>query len=466
MLVQRLPKVLAIDDDRVWLSQIPLILEDICEVTVCPSIDEGIAALASQFFDIVLLDLNFEGDERTGLDVFRRISATDNMADVVVISGETDRSILIHVMNAGITKFITKPTAPDLIRQTVRSILEKREVRFRAINLATVSGNKDAVHLIGHSAPMIKLKEEIQFAVSSGAKDILLLGETGTGKEVVARLIVSLADPAKRFIPIHCGAISDGIAESELFGHVKGAFTGADKDRVSAFEAVSGGFIFFDEIGEMPMNQQAKLLRVIQERKITRVGSTFETPVNFRSISATHVDFKKAIAAGRFREDLYYRIAKTEIRIPSLRDRTEDIPELVIFFLNELKQGDGVKITDEALNLLQAFSWPGNVRQLQAAIESMASRCSLKVIREGDVCRTIPEIARLSHSKYTRPFLGREGASLIASERKRYQRALSDANWNRDKTARMLNVSRATFFRRAKELGLVGKSRVELGRDK
>jgi transcriptional regulator with PAS, ATPase and Fis domain len=211
---------------------------------------------------------------------------------------------------------------------------------------------------------MQELRANVHEAVQSGAKDILLLGEPGTGKEVVAKLIAQLADPSRRFIPIHCGAISDGIAESELFGHVKGAFTGADKDRASAFEAVGGGFVFFDEIGDMPLHQQAKLLRVIQERKVQRVGSIEERQVSFRSISATNVTLEDAIKEKRFREDLYYRLAKIKISIPALRERLEDIPELVHFFLSQRDTASQFTITDGALSLLKSFHWPGNVRQL------------------------------------------------------------------------------------------------------
>lgn len=459
-MLDRIPKVLAIDDDPLWLEQVPMILENECEVTCCASIDEGLMAQSTTFFDIILLDLNFHGDERTGLDVFKKISAADNSADVIVISGETRPDRLIQIMNAGVTQFIPKPSSTNKIREAVRDAIRKRDLRSRAFNLATSrTESKGLVPLIGNSPAMLKLKEEISFIIKSGAKDILITGETGTGKEVVSRLISATADPARRFIPIHCGAISDGIAESELFGHVKGAFTGADKERASAFEAVGGGFVFLDEIGEMPLHQQAKLLRVLQERKVQRVGSIEERAVSFRCISATNIDLTKAIQEKRFREDLFYRIAKVQVRIPSLRDRIEDIPELVHFFMSTEDKKQKLAITDEALALLQSYSWPGNIRQLQTIVEILISRSTDSTIREKDVCQAIPELGNMYLSRFVRPFLGKEGATLIANEKKRFQKALIDARGDRNKAAILLKISRATFFRRAKELGLVNGRR-------
>lgn len=256
-------------------------------------------------------------------------------------------------------------------------------------------------------------------------------------------------------IPINCGAISDGIAESELFGHVKGAFTGADRDRASAFEAVGGGFVFFDEIGDMPLNQQAKLLRVLQERKVQRVGSLEEKPVHFRSISATNVNLDGAIASKKFREDLFYRISKFTIKVPTLRERIEDVPELVHHFLNSHSSETRVTVTKEAMNLLQSYNWPGNVRQLEAVIDIMSHRCANGVIREKEVCHAIPEVADMFTAKVTRSFLGRQGALFVNTERRRFQKAIIEAQGNRDRAAEILSISRATFFRRAKELGLV-----------
>lgn len=456
--MKRTFKVLAIDDDSSWLSQIPLILEDDCDVVTIDSIDQGIAAIQSNYFDLILLDMNFDNDPRSGIDLFRMIQAADKGADVIVISGETEPERLIQIMNAGVTSFLPKPVSPDRIRVAVKKAFAQRELRLQSLEMQL--SNSGLVSLIGKSPAMQKLRSEISNVVSSGIKDVLLIGETGTGKEVVAKTIAYSADPSKRLIPIHCAAITDSIAESELFGHVKGAFTGADRDKTGAFEAVGGGYVFLDEIGDMPLHQQAKLLRVIQERKVQKVGSHDEVSVNFRTISATHVNIDEAVSQKKFREDLYYRLAKAKIRIPSLRERSEDIPALVQHFLtnNELKKN--ITITNDAMSLLSAYHWPGNVRQLQSVIESACCKVNDRVIREKDLCQVLPQLANIYGNKTTKMMVSRFGATVIGMERERYESALRAANGNRDIAAQNLGLSRATFFRRLKELGMV-KERIK-----
>lgn len=455
MMLERTPKILAIDDDPTLLEQIPIIFEEQgYEVHAYANIDQGLIAIENNFYDIVLLDLNFAGDRRTGLDLFRVISAKDSEVDVIVLSGETDPKRLVEIMNAGITHFIPKPASVDEIRNSVVTSVRKKEIRRDSILLTS----KKNTLLIGSSKLALKLKTDVVHAAKVGVKDILIQGETGTGKEIVAKSIAEIADPSKRLYPVHCAAINDGIAESELFGHVRGAFTGADRDRLGAFEAAQGGFVFLDEIGDMPLHQQAKLLRVLQERKVQRVGSTEERSVSFKSISATHVNLENAIVDKKFREDLYYRIAKYTIQVPPLRERMEDIPELVTFFLSTRFKNE-ITITPQAVDLLFTYHWPGNIRQLESIIETMVYRCEKKIIREKDVCQAIPDLSHLFTPKQAITLLGKLGYSPISQERKRFQKALVDSSGNRTKAAQLLNMSRATFFRRAKELGLVAQRR-------
>lgn len=455
MIKDKTPKILALDDDATWLDQIPMMFEDLgFEIHSYANIDQGLIAVENYFYDVVLLDLNFAGDRRTGLNVFRRIVAKDSEVDVIIISGETDPKRLIEIMNSGITHFIPKPASLKEIREAVLSTLRKRQLRRDAI----LSTTKKGTLLVGSSSSVIKLKADIMQAAKMGIKDILIQGETGTGKEVVARSIAELADSVTRLFPVHCAAINDGIAESELFGHIKGAFTGADRDRIGAFEAAQGGFVFLDEIGDMPLHQQAKLLRVLQERKVQRVGSTDERQVSFKSISATHVNLENAVMDNKFREDLYYRIAKYSIRIPPLRERLEDIPDLVIYFLSSRFKNE-YTITPQAIDMLFSYHWPGNVRQLESVIEMMVYRCENKVIREKDVCQAIPDLSKLFTPKQALQLLGKFGHSPISQERKRFQKALVDSSGDRTKAAQLLNMSRATFFRRMKELGLVNERR-------
>lgn len=455
--MKRLPKVMVLDDDTSWLSQVPLILEDDCEVYGFSTIDQGLEALSQNYFDIVLLDVNFDGDTRSGLDVFRMIHAADRGVDVIVISGETEPSRIIQIMNAGVTKFLTKPVPPDEVRAAVLSTLDQRAARERAHSLR--GSKRQGFALVGQSRPMQRLRREISEVVASGVQDILVLGETGTGKEVVAQAIAYEADPSRALIPIHCGAISDGLSESELFGHVQGSFTGATKERASAFEDARGGFILLDEIGEMKLPHQVKLLRVLQERRVQRVGSHKEIPVNFRTISATNVDIEDLVRKKQFREDLLYRVAKARIRIPSLRERAEDIPDLVEHFLAATNSKRRTSITTDALDLLKVYHWPGNVRQLKAVIESISARSKDGIIREADVCQALPEVASIFGNRTTKVLMGRYGSSLLLKEQERFKNAILEAGGDREKAADILGISRASYFRRAKELGLVKSPR-------
>ncbi len=450
--MEKRPKVLAIDDDRYWLIQIPLILEDTCEVATRSTIDHGMSAIEEHFYDVILLDMNFINDPRSGIDVFRMIKAKDHSADVIVISGETRPDKLVQIMNAGITSFLPKPCTPDQIRSAIANAVHAKKMKLRALNLGMETS--DRYQLIGRSDKMRRVREDVAHVIKAGTKDILIQGENGTGKEVVAKSIAYQSDPGCRFIPVHCAAISDGLAESELFGHVKGAYTGAERDRPSVFEIVGGGFVFLDEIGDMPLNQQAKTLRVLQERQIQRVGSSKPVDLNFSSISATNVDLERAVFEKRFREDLFYRIAKEIITIPPLRERREDIIDLSYHFLGECFPTRSLSITDDAMELLMAYHFPGNIRQLKSIIESIGSRNDTDIIRESDICHAIPQVANIFGSKASRVLIGRYGASLVNQERERIERAMKTSS-DLEAAAKTLGMSRSTFYRRAKEFGLI-----------
>ena len=445
------PRVLALDDDLVWLEQVPLILEDDADVLALPTIDQGLEILEKESFDVILLDLNFSDDLRTGLDVFRRIHAVGCDADVIVVSGETNPERLVDVFNAGVTKFIPKPALPDRVRQDVRKVLEQRELRRRSFAQGTAHEKNP---FLGSSTAMQKLREQAELIVRNGARDILIQGETGTGKDVLARYLASSFDRSGRFLPVHCGAIADGLIESELFGHVKGAFTGADRDRAGVFEAAAGGIVFLDEIGEMPINQQAKLLRVLQERRVQRVGTHEERPVNFRLIAATHVNLKKAVTEGRFREDLYFRIAQAVVHLPALRERQEDVPAIIGRFLNGTPGSSRKEISPGAMSLLLDYHWPGNIREVESVVRNLTFRTEGNVIREKDVCAVLPEVAARMPGLSRGP-VGSYAYALLQTERKKFEEALIVANGYRDQAAKALGLSRATFFRRAKELGLI-----------
>ena len=449
-------RILVLDDDTSFLEQMPDILGGYGRIDCYSTIDQGLAAIRTDFYDIAILDLNFDNDSRSGLDVFKQILALDRGIDVVMITGETDPRRIFEFVNSGVHRFIPKPADLAEIRNTVSSIIEERERRKHRSSLDHGAGNGSA--LIGSSHQMQQVREQIAMIVDNGVKDILLQGETGTGKEVVARYIARFADPLKSLIAVNCGAMNENLIQSELFGHSKGAFTGADRNKIGSFEAAAGGYVLLDEIGDMPMSQQPKLLRALQEKKIVRVGENEEKSVNFRSISATHKDLKKAVADGQFREDLFYRISKVTIALPPLRERIEDLPELVQYFLSA--QSKRCTITDEAMNLLRSFNWPGNVRQLEAAVENMVIRTHDGVIRVSQAIQSIPELGVLSSGVIKKAIVGSYGLQLINRERHRFEKAIIDANGDRTIAAKNLGLPRTTFFRKAKELGLV-KSRKE-----
>ncbi len=448
----RLPRILVLDDDESWLEQVPLILEGECQVDGFPTIEQGLSAVQIHTYDAILLDLNFQNDHRTGLDVFRQFYTHNKGADVIIISGETHHQRLIELFNAGVSEFISKPCPVGQIRDVIRRTLKCREVRFKALDNRS-QGSSETPALLGSSPAIQLLRQEIQRM--AGIRDVLLLGETGTGKEVVARMIAAQAVPQGRFIVVNCGALSEGLVESELFGHTRGAFTGADRLRIGAFEAAEGGFVFLDELGEMPVSQQAKLLRVLQERKVQRVGCYEERNVRFRTIAATHVDLERAVQEKHFREDLYYRIARETLRIPPLRERLEDIPELVYHTLAQSPEHCNKTLTQEAMRLLQSYPWPGNVRQLIAVTESLGSRAEGDVIREKDVCKLLPEVVPVLSSRLAKALVGNYGNSELISEKKKFESAILQANGDRTRAAEILGLSRATFFRKAKDLGLV-----------
>lgn len=443
-------RILVLDDDISFLEQMPDILEGLGEVDCFRTIDQGLAAVSARYYDVAILDLNFENDQRTGLDVFRRILALDRGVDVIMITGETDPRRIFEMVNSGVHRFIPKLADVSEIQNQVNAVLEERSIRKRMLTSSLVPGT--GAELIGQSPAMAKIREQIAHVVESGARDVLIQGETGTGKEVVARYIAAQADRSGRFLPVNCGGLSENLIQSELFGHVRGAFTGADREKKGIFEAAGGGYVFLDEIGDMPLSQQPKLLRALQERMIQRLGEVEERQVNFRTISATHVSLKRAVEEGRFREDLYFRISKEVIEVPALRDRIEDLRELVLHFL--AKQSKKCVITDEAVCLLQSYDWPGNVRQLEGVVESVAVRCD-GVIRPAHVLRALPELAGIGTLQIKKAVVGSYGVQLLNREKQRFQKAILDANGDRTEAARLLGLSRATFFRKLKELGLV-----------
>jgi DNA-binding NtrC family response regulator len=330
----------------------------------------GIEMIKNNDYDLVLCDIKMP--KMDGVEVLEKVKKIKPEIPIVMISGHGDLDTAVNTMRLGAFDYISKP--PDLNRllNTVRNALEKKDLVVENKRLKKkVSKNYE---MIGESAAISHIKDIIEKVAATDAR-VLITGPNGTGKEIVAHWLHEKSDRSKAsIIEVNCAAIPSELIESELFGHLKGSFTGANKDRAGKFEAANGGTIFLDEIGDMSLSAQAKVLRALQESKISRVGSDRDIKVDVRVVAATNKDLNKEIAEGRFREDLYHRLAVILINVPALNDRRDDIPLLVDFFTTKISQEQGTPkktFSPEAINLLKEYDWTGNIRELRNVVERL-----------------------------------------------------------------------------------------------
>jgi len=331
---------------------------------------QGIEMIMNNDYDLVFCDIKMP--KMDGVEVLEKAKKIKPETPIVMISGHGDLETAVNTMRLGAFDYISKP--PDLNRllNTVRNALDRKELVVENKRLKKkVSKN---YQMVGESNAITHIKDIIEKVAPTDAR-VLITGPNGTGKELVAHWLHEKSDRSKApMIEVNCAAIPSELIESELFGHVKGSFTGANKDRAGKFEAANGGTIFLDEIGDMSLSAQAKVLRALQESRISRVGSDKDIKVNVRIVAATNKDLKKEIAGGRFREDLYHRLAVILIHVPALNNRREDIPSLVNFFSQKIaeEQGGARKtFSDEAIKLLQEYDWTGNIRELRNVVERL-----------------------------------------------------------------------------------------------
>ncbi|MDB0040054.1 sigma-54 dependent transcriptional regulator [Polaribacter sp.] len=331
---------------------------------------QGLEMILNNDYDLVLCDIKMP--KMDGVEVLEKVKKVKPEIPILMISGHGDLDTAVNTMRLGAFDYISKP--PDLNRllNTVRNALDKKELIVENKRLKKkVSKNYE---MIGESSEIKHIKEIIEKVAITDAR-VLITGPNGTGKELVAHWLHEKSDRSKApMIEVNCAAIPSELIESELFGHVKGSFTGANKDRAGKFEAATGGTIFLDEIGDMSLSAQAKVLRALQESKISRVGSDRDIKVNVRVVAATNKDLKKEIEAGRFREDLYHRLAVILIKVPALNDRRDDIPLLVAFFSSKIAKEQGTPLktfSKNALKKLQAYDWTGNIRELRNVVERL-----------------------------------------------------------------------------------------------
>src|SRR5438309_9024354 len=448
------PRILAADDQQHVLEAVELLLRPQgYEVETARSVALVRSALATGSYDALLVDLNYTRDTtsgREGLDLLSEIVALDSTVPVIVMTAWANIELAVEAMRRGARDFIQKPWENERLLAILRTQVELRRALQRAERLAAqnrllqAEGRPEFIA----TAPSMHTVLEAITRVGPSDANVLITGEHGTGKEVVARTLYAVSSRASRLmVSVNTGAIPETLFESELFGHVKGAFTDARADRIGRFELADGGTIFLDEIGNVPLRQQAKLLRVIESGQIERVGSSRAQLVNVRIISATNTDLQAACRDGLFREDLLFRLNTVEIRLPALRERREDVPTLALHFLSHYasryrRQVNG--IDPAALQLLVQYPWPGNVRDLEHTIERAVLMCRTDHIQPADLGLAAPRGQPQNM----------EELSLEAVESILIRKALQRFQGNVSQAAEALGLSRGALYRRMEKYGL------------
>ncbi len=450
-------RVLIIDDDPGLRQSLGLLLRgEGYEVVSEGSAVRALERASAEGFDLILCDVRMP--EMDGLEWLRRYRETRGRALVIMMSAYGGEDQAIAAMKAGAYDYIPKPFRPDEVILTLKKAEEREQLRSQLASLQAELSRWTDRQVVAESPAMRKVME-LASRVAPHSTTVLITGESGTGKEVVARAIHRMSPrKGRRFVAVNCGAIPDNLLESELFGHARGAFTGATSDKPGLFEEADGGTLLLDEIGELPAPLQVKLLRVLQEGEIRRVGEAKTRRVDVRVLAATARDLEADVGEGRFREDLYYRINVVRIHLPPLRQRPEDIEALARLFLERAGERSGrtLTLTPPAMAALKAYPWPGNVRELQNAVERAAVLSAVGRISPAELWPTIEEsadqAARSRRGAAFGPATLRE--ALDQAAREAIQRALDACGGNRAEAARLLGISQRSLFYKLKQLQL------------
>ena len=444
-------KLLVLDDDRSHAETAAESLERAgYACTVATTGAEGLALIEKESFDLILTDLVMR--DVSGLDIVRRVRAKSPETEIIVMTGYPSYDTALEAMDEGAYDYLNKPIDLNVLRVKIRKALEKQKLVRSNVDLRRQLDKKYGFEgIVGGSEKMQSIFDTLR-QVSGSMATVLILGESGTGKELVAHAIhANSPRRANRFMPLNCAALSESTLESELFGHEKGAFTGATNTHKGRFEFAHGGTLFLDEIGDLPASIQVKLLRVIEYGEVFRMGSNEPIRVDVRLIAATNQNLDELIREGKFREDLYYRLKVVSILIPPLRDRLEDLPLLVRAFLEEFSSKYGKKspgVTQEAMEMLYDYSWPGNVRELRNCVESMVVLDKDGTLDQDDVP------AYVKHPPESGPGSAVAGFNLEEGEKARIQKALAACEGNREEAATMLGIAERTLYRKLKRYGL------------
>jgi two-component system nitrogen regulation response regulator NtrX len=432
-------RILIVDDEagiRQALKQV-LEYEDLV-VRVAASGGEALTMYPDYRPHLVFLDVKMAGLD--GLDTLTRLRKLDPNSQVVMISGHGSIATAVEATQRGAFDFLEKPLDTDRLLVTVRNALAHAELVDENSRLRQVAESRFT--MVGGSEALQAVRDLIA-KVGPTAARVLITGQNGTGKELVARALHE-ASPRrdKPFVEVNCAAIPSELIESELFGHMKGSFTGAFADRAGKFEQADGGTLFLDEVGDMSLSAQSKLLRVLQEGVVTRIGGSKPIQVDVRVLAATNKDLAAEIAETRFREDLLYRLNVVPIEVPPLEDRTEDVPALVAHFAEQLAASAGVpgrKFGEDAVSRLSSRPWPGNIRELRNAVERLLILASGKVVTEADVEQLLPPPASENHTLETWK---------LEAEKGFLRQRLKEHDWNVSETARSLDIPRSALYKK------------------
>jgi DNA-binding NtrC family response regulator len=436
-------KLLIVEDDQSVRTTMVTCLElEGYAVEAVASTREALDRLEKQSYPIVISDIYL--DERTGLDVLRTARRTNPDCLVILMTGRGSMETVMAATEGGAFEYLAKPfemaQMVDTIRRAEKSMGEPEDDEAASID------DLPETEMIGSSPRMIEIYKTLSKVAPTDAT-VLIEGETGTGKELIARMIHANSRRAQHpFVPVDCGAIAPSLLESELFGTLKGAYTGADRDRMGVFEAANNGTVFLDEIGDIDLGFQLKLLRFLQEREIRPLGSSRAKKVDVRVIAATNKDVQKLVDEGKFREDLWYRLNVVRINVPPLCERATDIPLLVHYFLkryNERYKLD-TKLTDSGLKAMEEYSWPGNIRQLQHMMERLTILAPGGRIDDAAVRQSIDQMDSRDHAS----------DSLADTEAEQIRRVMAATNGNKSRAAKVLGIERKTLYRKLERMGL------------